>query len=116
MNNKWNNLKLHLLKLTVLNNPLKITVLIIIGFMLYGTKPNYLQHKHQVAKLYQNKEDKTKVGLCPFGYDTKKNLSLNLNFFDVYDAGILSFAVYKHELISIGIFGKVFNLPPKLYS
>ena len=116
MYNKTNIFKSKLLKMIFLNNPIKVSLLIIICSTLYSTKPNYLDHKHQVTKLYQNNKNQNKGGLCPFGYDTKNHLGLKLDLFDVYDVGVFSFAIYEHELISVGLFGKVFNIPPKLYS
>ena len=87
---------------------LKILTLIIAGFVLYGTNPDYEQHEFKVATICQSKETADTASMCPLGYGKKSVSEFKQNLFIVYDAGILSYSIYEDKLASFGILGNVF--------
>jgi len=78
------------------------------GFVLYGTNPDYKQHETLVAMTCQSKGDGESTTLCPLGYGKKSVSGFDRKDFIVYNAGILSYSTYEDKLSSFGILGNVF--------
>ena len=85
----------------------KVLPLILGGFVLYGTNPDYIEHEIKVAMTCQSNGEKTAT-MCPLGYGKKSVASFNRNSFVVYNAGILSYSTYEEKFSSFGILGNVF--------
>ena len=77
-------------------------------FVLYGTNPDYKQHKALVSMTCQSNENEEKTTLCPLGYGKKSTSAFDQKEFIVYNAGILSYSTYEEKLSSFGILGSVF--------
>mgnify|MGYP001267147704 FL=1 len=78
------------------------------GFVLYGTNPDYKQHEALVAMTCKSKGDEGSTTLCPLGYGEKSTSGFDRKDFIVYNAGILSYSTYEEKLSSFGILGNVF--------
>ena len=77
-------------------------------FVLYGTNPDYKQHKALVSMTCQSNENEEKATMCPIGYGKKSTSAFDQKEFIVYNAGILSYSTYEEKLSSFGILGSVF--------
>ena len=79
-----------------------------VGFVLFGTNPNYKQHEALVAMICESKGDGESVTMCPLGYGKKTSKEFDRKKFIVYSAGILSYSTYQEKISSFGILGNVF--------
>ena len=86
----------------------KVLPLILGGFVLYGTNPDYIEHEIKVARTCQLTDGVEAATMCPLGYGKKSVASFNRNSFVVYNAGILSYSTYEEKFSSFGILGNVF--------
>ena len=77
------------------------------GFVLYGTNPDYKQREALVAMTCESNED-GETTMCPLGYGKKSVSGFDRKDFIVYNAGILSYSTYEEKLSSFGILGNVF--------
>jgi len=78
------------------------------GFVLYGTNPDYKQHENLVAMTCKSNVVKENAPVCPLGYGKKSANVFDRKEFIVYNAGILSYSTYEEKLSSFGILGNVF--------
>tara|TARA_A100001011_G_scaffold371456_1_gene428804 strand:+ start:240 stop:545 length:306 start_codon:yes stop_codon:yes gene_type:complete len=82
--------------------------LVLGGFVLYGTNPNYKEHEAIVALTCDSKGIGENTTMCPLGYGKKSAAGFDKKEFKVYSAGILSYSTYEEKFSSIGILGNVF--------
>ena len=82
--------------------------LVLGGFVLYGTNPDYKQHEALVSITCQSKGNEESKSMCPLGYGKKSTSAFDQKEFIVYNAGILSYSTYEEKLSSFGILGNVF--------
>ena len=82
--------------------------LVLGGFVLYGTNPDYKQHEALVSMTCQSNENGESKSMCPLGYGKKSTATFDQKEFIVYNAGILSYSTYEEKLSSFGILGNVF--------
>ena len=78
------------------------------GFILFKTNPSYKQHETIVATICQSNGNKESTTMCPLGYGRNSTSSFDRKKFIVYNAGILSYSIYKEKVASFGILGNVF--------
>ena len=82
--------------------------LFFVGFVLYGTNPDYTKHESLVAMTCKSKEGSDDVAMCPLGYGKKTSTEFDRKEFVVYSAVILSYSTYEEKISSFGILGNVF--------
>ncbi len=82
--------------------------LVLGGFVLFGTNPDYKQHEILVSTTCQGKATGKSTTMCPLGYGKKSTSNFDKKQFKVYSAGILSYSTYEDKFSSIGILGNVY--------
>ena len=82
--------------------------LLFVGFVLYGTNPDYTEHESLVAMTCKSKGDGDDSAICPLNSSEKTSTEFDRKEFIVYSAGILSYSTYKEKISSFGILGNVF--------